>query len=277
MISNKEFKSINEFMKYIDETPINNIFKWTRQASSDGSPSFTKTKSFEDAEETLKNGWSEMASKLTKILNDEMKTVAPKTVTRSRFDVIGYQASVPRYLQGIPTSMVNQKKVVQKQKVVTITKNISYYCSIEADVILKNNIQLLKQIEMLERKGIRVNLNIIWVINDKDAFPINAETSAKKSEFVVCKVRIKNSSERLNISKLAFPLIHPSMMRRLMFRYLEVNQDITQKSFTSGYGKQIVAEKIIRYFIGKDEIYVPPIADTTKMEEIISMVSKDRL
>ena len=53
-----------------------------------------------------------------------------------------------------------------------------------------------------------------------------------------CRIRIKGADEKLNISKTAFPLIHPSMLRRLIFRFIEVYPDVTS-NFTSTYGMPI--------------------------------------
>jgi len=58
----------------------------------------------------------------------------------------------------------------------------------------------------------------------------------------------------MNISKLAFPLVHPSMLRRLMFKYLEVTDLITNRDFANGYGSPIEDADVV---LEKGELLIP--------------------
>ncbi len=49
-------------------------------------------------------------------------------------------------------------------------------------------------------------------------------------------VTMKEFSQNLNLLKLAFPLIHPSMLRRISFRYLETMPAMKDTNYTNGYG-----------------------------------------
>lgn len=228
-INNKEthiidFKSINEFHDYLNNTPINDVFRWRTLSSSEESDRktrFTGTSSFNEAEELLKNGWKQMSEKLTQKLKVEENKMQVTTKRRTIYDVAGFQCSVPRYLQGVPTSMINVKNVPAKQKVITINKSIDYNVSVNQETIVDESIKALMIVKKIEAQGIKCNLNIVLGSNEDKAFYV--------------KVRIKNANERLNISKLAFPLVHPSMLRRLLFRFIEVYPDIT-KPFGRGYG-----------------------------------------
>ena len=170
----------------------------------------------------LKNGWDDMAQKLTKKLNVIKNQIVDAQVQKVLFDVVGFQASVPRYLQGIPTNMVNKKNVPVKQRVITLNKDISYNAAISTEQIIEASVQTLQLIKKIEAQGIRVNLNLIW----------GSSAGGTKE---VAKVRLKSANERLNISKLAFPLVHPSMLRRLCFRYLETAPTVNS-SYVHGYG-----------------------------------------
>lgn len=218
-----EFNSLHDFNNYIMNTPINNIFKNESLASISGNKKFTGTDSFNEAMDLFKNGWSTMAEEIELKLKATKNQIQPKTTRRSYFDVTGFQASVPRYLQGIPTNMVNQKSVVQKQKVITFNKDISYSAFTSKEEIIDSSIKALQIIKQVEAQGIRCNLNLIW--------GVYAHT-----EMNVMKIKLKSANERMNISKLAFPLVHPSMLRRLLFRYEEVCPTFTKREFTIGYG-----------------------------------------
>lgn len=260
-----EFNSLTEFYDYVTKTPNNKIFKNESYLSSrdtrDNSKSFSGTKSFEEAVELLKNGWEEKAKELDKKLKIENIKLKPHTKQMAQFDMVGFQASVPRYLQGIPTSMINKKNIPQKQKIITINKSISYHASIQIETIMENSIKALQIIQQLEAQGFRCNLNIIWGIRDN----YNLQDS---KEINVLKIRLKSANERLNISKLAFPLVHPSMLRRISFKFVEVSPTFTLRSYTDGYGyplKDEVNEDADCYKNNK-EYFLPRFIDNIEEE-----------
>lgn len=241
----REFDSLNEFESYITNTPLNETFRWQKLSSTDGSYGFTQTHSYEEATKLFKDGWSSMAQDITKKLKVIQNQVVDAHVQKVLYDVVGFQASVPRYLQGIPTSMVNKKRVPVKQRVITLNKDISYNCGITTEQIIQASVQTLQLIKKIEAQGIRVNLNLVWGV-----------TAGDTKE--VAKIRLKSANERLNISKLAFPLVHPSMLRRLCFRYLEVAPTVT-KSYTWGYGAPMDGSQLKTYC--KDEYVLPRLFD----------------
>lgn len=228
-----EFDSMNEFYKYICDTPFNEAFRWERHSSVDGSYSFTKTHNYEEAVDLFHNGWDDMAKKLT----DKLKVIDQKTAMISKprtvKSVAGYQAIVPRYLQGNPKSMVAKQMQPVKQKVVNITKSIAYSAGASTDEIIEESIKTLQIVKRLEAAGYRVNLNIGWGVS--------------KDRAIFLKVRIKSANERLNVSKTAFALCHPSMLRRLCFRFEEVYPNYT-KNFVYGYGMPCEAKRMRKVF-----------------------------
>jgi hypothetical protein len=219
------FENLDSFYKYICEIPFNEAFRWAKHSSVSGEYDFTKTNSFEEASELFKNGWEDMAKQLTQKLKVEESKSQPIMKPRSKLDVCGYQAIVPLYLQGVPCSMMNKKLTPVKQKVITINKSINYRGSVSTEEIVNQSVKAMQIVKKLEAQQYRVNLNII----------LGTECEDKK--FVV-KIRIKSANEKMNVSKLAFPLVHPSMLRRLLFRFIEVYPNIT-KDFVFGYGAPI--------------------------------------
>ena len=235
----QHFNSLGEFYKFVSETKENLVFMGKPLSSKTRDKKFTGTKSFEEAVELMKNGWDEGAKNLEGKLQAKLKTLKPKTTQRSKYDVVGGNCSVPRYLQGVPTNMVNKKPVVQKTKVVTINKSIAYNAFVTTEQIIEESIKALIIVYEIEAAGTRVNLNIIV-------------ESREGNEIAAFTVRIKSANERLNVSKLAFPLVHPSMLRR----WLEVSPLVTNPSFNYGYGSA-VDEKESRQYLPKGEILLP--------------------
>lgn len=217
----QEFNSINEFYKYICDTPFNEAFRWARHLSVESDQYFTKTKSFDEAVDLMKNGWTDVAQKITQKLNvmPDMEVVKQM---RTVIGVAGFQPIVPLYLAGVPTNMVSKQMQPIKQKIVNVTKSVTYSEGVSTDTIIEESIKAMQIVKKLESQGYRVNLNIALGVR-------------KQNREIVCKVRVKSANERLNVSKLAFPMVHPSMLRRLFLRYIEVNPNVT-KPFTCGYG-----------------------------------------
>jgi hypothetical protein len=237
----REFDSLSEFEGYITNTPLNKSFQWKKLSSTNGSYGFTQTHSYEEATKLFKDGWNSMAQEITNKLKVIKNQSVDEYVQKVMYDVVGFQASVPRYLQGLPTSMVNKKQVVVKQKVITLNKDVSYNCGITTEQIVKASIETLQLIKKIEAQGVRVNLNLVWGVEE-----------GKTREVV--KIRLKSANERLNISKLAFPLVHPSMLRRLLFRYMEVAPTI-HDGYTYAYGYPLDGLKLKQYC--KDEYVLP--------------------
>lgn len=233
----REFSNLDDFHNYINNTPLNEVFRWRKLSSSKSGYGFTKTHTFEEADQLFKNGWESMAKKLTAKLKVKQDQTMSSTMKKTFYDIVGFQASVPRYLQGIPTNMVNTKLVPTKQKVITLNKDISYNCSITTEQIIEASTQTLKLIKLIEARNIRVNLNLIWGLKDGGTQE-------------VLKIRLKSAGERLNLSKLAFPLVHPSMLRRLCFRYVEVAPTITA-GYAFGYGSPLDGKELKAFCEGE--------------------------
>ena len=260
-VESVEFDSLNEFYNYITNTPFNKTFCWHKHFSVDGTKEFTETENFEEAIELFKNGWSDMATDLVKKLKVVESKTQPTMKQKSTLSVCGYQAVVPLYLQGVPNNMVNKKMVPVKQKVITLNKSICYSCAITTEKIIEESIKTLQIIKKLESQGYRCNLNILWAVS---------EIFGNKGKRFAIKVRIKSANEKLNVSKLAYPLVHPSMLRRLFFRFLEVYPNVTDR-FKNGYGYPMLDNVLKDANFHKNGEYLLPAFITKNIDEISSI------
>lgn len=253
-----EFNSIEEFYKYIKETPINDAFlekKLAGNLSSERNGSeFTGTESFDEAVSLLKNGDKDIAKKLTQKIKAKSIGIENTKKAITTYDVCGYQASVPRYLQGVPTNMINKKMVMQKQKVIVINKDVGYAARIKKEQIIEESVKAFEIIKKIEAQGIRVVLNVIWGVSEK-------------GKRIVCKIRVKSANERLNISKMAFIMCHPSMLRRILFRFEETYPEFTE-SFTFGYGCPMKEHN--KEFC-KNEYFLPALMGNVNIENVNDM------
>lgn len=221
------FKSLTHLMNYISNTPLNvnnqnNQYDLASSRKASIRDSFYLTQNYEEALELLSGGYDYGVEQLKAKL-ECMSSMDNNFDRKIIQDVVGFQPIVSNYLMGIPQNMFNQKLVMKKQKVITINKCIDYMAIVPADKILEYSARTLRIIQELERKGYAINLNIL------DGY------SCENGKEII-KVRIKNSNERLNLAKLAFPLLHPSMLRRIMFRYVEVSDTTPMRTSRSGGG-----------------------------------------
>jgi hypothetical protein len=219
------------------------VFRWSNSglASMKPNASFTGTSSYEEAVDLMKHGWDAGAEKLNKLVNAAKNVTVEDKKRKQEYNVAGFQCSVPRYLQGVPTSMINQKTVVVKKKVVTVVKNINYNGYVSATQIMEESKKAVQVVMQLEAQGLKVNLDIIAV-------------SVVMEQTMVFRIRIKSAGERVNISKLAFPLAHPSMLRRFEFRHTEVHPEITSKSWLGGYGRAISEDDAVKKFLDEGDL-----------------------
>lgn len=233
-----EYNSLLEFYEYIMNTSINDTFKDFTLSSIKSSYSFTQTNSFEEAIELFKNGWQDMSKRLTQTLKIESGRMENVMVSKNIVNVQGYQPIVPLYLNGIPVNMITRKMQPMKQKVITLNKSVTYNAITTTEQIIEQSIKALSIVKRLESQNYRCNLNII----------LGTETTEKG---YIIKIRIKSANERLNINKLSFPLVHPSMLRRLFFRFIETYPNVPC-SFRLGYGRGMSAENLREIY--SDEI-----------------------
>lgn len=240
-----EFNSLNEFYDYICNTPYNKAFKDAIKNSDDrgrASERFTETRDFEEASKLFKNGWSVMAGELVQKMKDIERTQAPVFKQRNIYSMAGYQPCIPRYLSNCPDSMVSKKNVPIKQKVITLDKVFSYLGNVKSSQIIDEAIKALLIIKKFEAQGYRVNLNLVCM-------------QVKYEYKIITKIRVKSANEKLNVSKVAFPLVNPSMARRLHFRFREVWPTIPS-SFCYTYGASCDADAIRKY-VPKPEYLIP--------------------
>ena len=233
-----DFTSINDFVSYINNSPLQ--VSDPHSVWEGGSrTSFTGTRTFKDALDLMAKGWEEGANKIEKGLKEVLKSESTHISTRQRsvYDVIGGNASVPRYLQGVPTNMIRQVRQPVKEKIVDVNIDICFPSSTTQEEMIQNCIAQLQKVVNLENSGVRTNVYVCRMGADSDV-----------SELI--RICVKKSTERLNVLKIAFPCAHPSMLRRLIFACEERSTDLP-KNWCNGYGTVIKVDRIIN---GKSNI-----------------------
>lgn len=248
-----EFQNITELVHFIETEEVYPNFK-NKVGGPDsisGDRAFTETESFEEAKDLLLHGWEHGTREIKGRV--EAKNTGTSMKQKTVYDVAGFQCSVPRYLQGIPTNMINKKAVSQKNKVITINKMCSYSTCVSSSTIKTESVKVLQLVNRMEKQGYRVNLNAIF--------------GSMKRNTVVTKVRIKTSSQKLNIKQTAFPLVHPSMLRRIIFAVLERSEECSYSGFENGYGR-VCDNYVLSRTLNKGEYLIPNVLSETEITDI---------
>lgn len=253
------FNSISELHQYITKTKVNETFtRYDRQSryTNMNFKIFSMTNDFEEACSLLVKGWDKGAKELDQKVEGYFKgskvtSQSQQTKRKTIYDVAGYQVSVPRYLNGVPDSMVRTKMIPVKNKILTINKIMGYRADVKPQTILDESAKALAIVKRLEDMGYRVNMNVV-----------NLSQGCSRN-MLGLKVRIKNANERLNISKLAFTMCHPGMMRRIIFGFKEVFPGVSE-DFGPGYGASTYELKHFSEMC-KGEYVIPPFIDNSIM------------
>lgn len=217
------FDSITEFLNYIDHNQTAPGFanKSNLASMKTDDNEWSGTRSLDEAKELAKFGYNENFDRFLELKDKLEKYIKLSSTKAKQFNYyIGYAPDVKAYLEGSPLSMLNKINPTRKQ--IDIYFNATYYCGTETSQIFNRGVVTLSIVEVLEKLGFIVNLNIF-----------NMASSDGQIHYAV--FRLKNTSERINVRKLFFPMCHNSWLRRLVFRLIEETPDITS-GWNWGYG-----------------------------------------
>lgn len=222
------FDTIEEYTNFLEESES------LRYGSAEsGDYNFTGTKSFKEAIELCKYGDEDLRTfiydqnlKFDKV--DSCNKVRRSTVN----DVVGFMANVPNYVMGIPTNMIRDNRTMINSKVLNVFINVSAAWHVNADDIKLNAAKYVCAINRLEEEGYRCNV-----------YTGSAGERGDRKNLLI--VKVKSDKEPMNLAKMAFPLCHPSMLRRLKFKWMET----IPIDFGPGYGTTMTEDRQINLLL----------------------------
>lgn len=215
----QRFESITEFSDYMSKhnTPTRGKEEISH-GTSEARAKFTGTANYEEANNYLLYGCSSLANEIEDmgVRATRVKLQKQKNKNRMFTSIVGFAPHVPNYIAGVPNSMINQKTVKVPQKVVTIAYNTAIVWKEKAEDIKQAAANFLSSILMIEAGGVRVNVDLYFTC------------SGKEGETICLCIKIKESSQAFDLLKMVYPMVHPSMLRRHIFRYMECNPKISK-------------------------------------------------
>lgn len=224
----ERFESINQLLSVIDSRPNNEIMKNEHDSTSNTNEDykFTKTRTYDEARELLIGGWDEQLDQIKKE-TDKINYTGKGFKPAPQNAIVGYIPNVPNALMNLPQSMITINRISQKVRAISIYYSNCANWSVDAKTFVENGIKILKLVNKLEASGIRVNLYSVLYYAEKE------------NDFAFVPVKIKDFRDKLDLKKICFPLVHPSWLRRIGFKWLETCKGLTSKSWCYGYGKSI--------------------------------------
>lgn len=252
----ERFNSIKELLSILDSRENNKYMK-REHASEESSARFTGTDSYEEAVSLLRTGYLDPLKKIKmacrKASKDYSNVVADVNRRQVRNMPIGYVPNVPNTLLGRPDSMINITNKPIKKKCINIIYANSASARYDANDFVTAGTRLVSAINIIERSGTQVKLDVAFV-------------TAKETKQRICGVlKIKGYGERFNLQKVTFPLIHPSMMRRIGFKFLETVPGM-EEDFSAGYGSSIDSDELVEMFETNDQTYILTMKEVRAMD-----------
>lgn len=251
----EHFDSIHQLLNVLNGRK-NNSEMISCHSSDNNGKSFTGTVTYTEAVEIFETGYTDVLNEIKSGISHNLKATQNQTRRMVRTGVVGYAPHVPNAINGLPNSMIYTEKQSHKVKAVSIYYAPTENCGMDKNVFVKSGICMLSAINILEMSGVRVNLNVVFFngVNDK-----NTEGS-------FANVRVKDFREHMDIQKLCFPVVHPSMFRRFGFRWLETTPNMKESGWRFSYGHTDKNfDKIIKQNMNDNEKFIT-LADTKNAE-----------
>lgn len=253
----EHFKNLDSLVSAIQERPLNRVYMTRSELASDftgvSAQRDTKTLNFDNSIDVMQKGYSEPLKDIKAgIAKFDRNSNGQKK--RIKADIVGFVPIVPRAILGRPDSMLNIKNQPQKQRMINLVYGFSALGNVSGDDLLKGGILFLSLVNQLEKEGFRIKIDLLRC------------TTASTKDAIAYTVTVKEYSQPLNLLKLCYPLVHPSMLRRTSFRWCETLPDLTTSEYAHGYGQSLYArmgmdaKKELKFLtdnklIKKDQVY----------------------
>lgn len=225
----EHFKTLENLCESIEKREVNEVYKGASLASINKSPdesSWYGSKSFEETNDLIRNGYKEPLAQLKR----ELVKLNKQNVSQRKqpiLSVTGTAVNVPRAMMGLPKSMYKRENEPIKKKTIHLMYGFSAVGRTKPTDLIQGGTMFLSLVNSLEKQGFRVKIDIM-----------RCTTSSSKSAIgYTC--TLKEYNQGLNLLKLCYPLVHPSMLRRTSFRWCETLPNLKDRAYRESYGQTL--------------------------------------
>lgn len=210
IIVNERYNSIADFQKSLERKRIGKIYdESNKEIFNEG---FCGTETQKEADQLLING-DTFTAKIIEGYNKNKRF--NRTANTIRQDFCGFAPNVGAVVSGNPLNMYNVKQTTYKStKVLNLVYFIGVPWFVDKKKLAAAGAKLLNVVNTLETQGYRLNLFA--------ANCLTPEVNNKKQKgYLNLAIKIKDSGKHLNITKIAYPVAHPSFFRRHCFQWAD--------------------------------------------------------
>ncbi|MDE2097925.1 MAG: hypothetical protein KGL39_11800 [Patescibacteria group bacterium] len=189
----------------------------------------------EEALKQSEKGWPEGLKDISREL-DDMRALN-KINSRPAYEnsVAGFAPDIPRAVAGLPDSMLAQgAEHVKAKPVIHMLINSVFSCGIKHNTVLWRGAAVLSFIDKLEQEGHSVEITLY---SHNRCFGV-------KGPYVDFMLTLKRAGESLDLDRMGYWLVSPTVHRRLFFRLCELHDIEGQYSGNYGRPENFSSEKI---------------------------------
>ena len=231
-----KFSSWGDYLAHVSQEPTSD-----RKMSTDNTHSFTETASYEEAMKMANEGWASAEADARKLSNAIMRRVG-SLVERDEelFDVEGQGIDIGLYNCGEPEHWVRYEQHFNEAPgpIVRIVFNGAASGGISTRSLVAKGAAVAGLIECIELSGKSVELWMAIV------FSVGSET-------VEFRVKVKEAGQPLDMGRVMFSLAHPSSLRRLGFRVLELSEHKDWVNVNYGFPADVASDR------DRGDLYIP--------------------
>jgi len=208
------FETLTALVDYVEKAPIYPCYKEGAGKASYGDGNWHGTKDLPEALSLARNGWPVGRNKL----------VAAFTAAQAQFimeaafnmDVAGAYPIVALAVAGDPCNMVDLAPIEKRNKpIVRLVANMVASATYKAEEMINYGAAVLSYLDGLESAGFRCELTWQYFVG------LNVGSGCYNLTVIA-----KQAEEPMELDKLAFMWINPSMSRRLGFQHCQSKQPV---------------------------------------------------
>lgn len=230
----KKYESLKSFNDYLNAGTLQPDFS---DYSHTNGIEFTGTVSYDEAEQRMMRGDSDLQKKIEEAGVAQMRINVQKRMARRQTysSVVGAIPNVPAYISGAPNSMIAQRTVKTKKKVLTIGYSMTAHAGVDKDEIIEASAKIVSAILSIEATGVRANLYSLFC-------------AKKRSQIIGLSLKVKDASRKIDTLRMSYPLAHSSFLRRQCFRWEEVTENIPSCFGGGSYGAVPQFDEVSEFF-----------------------------
>lgn len=274
----RNFSSWNEFVQYVAEgkvtaKSVTDSMQHSQEVAERGD-NHRGTRTFAEALKLANDGWTEKEKEVRALINpmfDAVSSLIEKIDVS--YDYEGHNIDVGRFVEGEPECWQKfETKIVDGSgnKIIRLVFNASVSAGIRPNVIIQRGAAIASLIELLEFAGHRVELILAFCGRE-----FRGSSKEVRNEFYI---PVKDANQPMDLAKLIYILAHPSVLRRLYLRAMELETDdefISDMNVGFGYGRpsEIPEDKRGDIYIG----HASSEEDTWRDSKLVDQWLKDQL